>query len=68
MKTQTLTDEADRLRKTLQDAAYLRLCCYSQLPYYDRRCETDPYVLRLNVLCGRAMRRLLRRMNAKGAA
>jgi len=59
----TLTDQAWGLHRRLDRAAYLILCAYSRLPHYDRRCETDPRITRLNRLLGRSDRRILRRMN-----
>lgn len=59
-----LFEQAGKLYDALNRAAYLRLCAYSRLPHYDRRIETDPYVLRLNRVIGRAERRMARRVKS----
>ena len=53
--------QADALCTRLQNDAYHVLCMYARLPYTEPRAYTDPRVVRLNRMIGKANARRDRR-------
>lgn len=61
---QHLYRQADALCVRLQNEAYHVLCIYARLPHSAPRAYTDPRVVRLNRLIGKAEARRSRRFSA----